>query len=154
MLITQFGQPRLEIDLDLVNRLQNPLPGCDVMGLGIDGVTSDPRQYFAGQRVEQGQALDLVVEQFDPQRLPFRFGRIDIDHLATDAIGGAAQFGFVAGILQFGETAQQGPLLDHVAPDQMQHHAEIRCGLAEAVNRGNRGDDNGVAPLDERLGRG
>ena len=124
------------------------------MGLGVDGVTSDPRQYFTCQWVEQRQALDLVVEQFDAQRLPFRFGRIDIDHLATDAIGGAAQFGFVAGILQLGETAQQGPLFDHVAPDQMQHHAEIGRGFAKAVNRGNRGDDDGIAPLDERLGRG
>src|SRR3546814_18076012 len=60
--------------------------------LGVDGIARQRAQGLAGERIEQGQLLDLTVEQFHPQRLGVRFGRMHVDHLAAHAIGTAAQF--------------------------------------------------------------
>jgi hypothetical protein len=110
-------------------------------------------QHLAGQRVEETERLDLVVEQFDPHGLALGFGREDVDHVAAHAVGALRQVEFVARVLHVGEAAQQLALVDAVAANQVQHHAQVRVGVTEAVDRRDRGDDDRVRPLEQRLGR-
>jgi hypothetical protein len=66
-----------------------------------------------GQRIEQRQALNFFIKQLNAQRNIVRFRREDIDHLAAHAEGAALEGLIVAGILQLGQTAQYGALVDH-----------------------------------------
>ncbi len=146
-------QPVGELDLDRLDRLQHGAPGAHVVGLRVDGVARQPATDLAGERVEQGDRLDGVVEQLDANRLGVRFGREDIDHLAPHAIGSAAQFIVAARVLQFGEPADRLALLEAVAANQVQHHAEVLVRIAEPVDRRNGGHDQCVASLEQGLGR-
>ena len=63
------------------------------------------------------------------------------------------QVELVARVLHVGQAAQQLALVDALAAHQVQHHAEVRLGIAEAVDRRHRRDDDRVAALEQRLGR-
>ncbi len=109
--------------------------------------------HLARQRIEIGQRLDLVVEQLDAHRVAVRLGREHVDDVAADAVRALREVQFIALVLQLGQPAQDRALVDPVAAHQVQHHAEVGLGVAEPVYRGDRGDNDCVAPFDERLGR-
>ena len=110
-------------------------------------------QHLARERIEPGQRLDVIVEQLDPHRLASGFGREDVDHVAAHAIGAGREVDLVARVLHVGEPAQQLALVHALATHQVQHHREVGLRVAEAVDRGDGGDDDRVAPLEQRLGR-
>ena len=149
----QLRQALVEFDLDLFDGLENGLARRNVMGLGIDGHALDPLHDLAGQRVEMTELLDLVVEQLDADRFPLRVGRMDLDHIAAHAVAAAREVHVVARVLQLRQAAQDLPLIHRVAHHQVQQHLEIGLGVAETVDRRHRGHDDGVAPLEQRLGR-
>ena len=106
----------------------------------------------AGERVEQLQRLDLVVEQLDADRQFAVLGRKHVDGVAAHAEGAAREILLVARVLH----ADQPP--DHVAlPDLVAHphdeaHLRVVLGRADAVDGAHRGDDHRVAPLQHALG--
>ena len=124
------------------------------MGLGIDRRARHPPRHLAGQRVEVTDVVDLVVEQLEPDRLPLGLRREDVDHLAPDAVGAGPQIHLVAGVLHVGQPTQDLALVRLLAAIEMQHHAEVGPRVPEPVDRGHRGDDDRVAPLQQRLRRG
>jgi hypothetical protein len=124
-----------------------------VVRSGIEGETRNAADRRAGQRIKQRQVLDLTVEQLDANGFRLVFGRKNVDHLATHAIAAAAQFVVAAFVLQLGESAEQLALVDSVAAHQMQHHLEVFVGIAEAVNRRYRGNDQCISPLEQCFGR-
>jgi hypothetical protein len=65
----------------------------------------------------------------------------------------ARQFQIVAGVLQIRQPAQDGALIDLFAAHQMQHHFHVGIGIAQTVNRRHGGDNDGIGPLQNRLGR-
>ncbi len=123
------------------------------MRFRVDRVARDALLQFSGQRIEQGEILDLAVEQFDAQRGRFRLGRVDVDHFAANAVAGASKFQFVAGVLHLGQAPDQFALVDPFAPDHVQHHPKVFVRIAEAVDRGYGRHDQGVASLQHGLGR-
>ncbi|MNZ86664.1 hypothetical protein D3C78_1054910 [compost metagenome] len=122
------------------------------MALGVEGETRQLADHLAGQRVEGGQAFHLVVEQLDADRLQLRLGRIDVDHIAAYPEGGAGEVHVVARVLQLGQPTQQFALVEFVAAVDVQDHLQVRLGIAQAVDRRHRGDDDRVRPLEQRLG--
>ncbi len=122
------------------------------MGLGEDRVTRDLAHHDAGQGIEEGKGLDLVVEQLHADRLVVRFRRIDVDHVPTHPIGAAVQLYLVALVLESGQLSQHGPLVEPVTPGQMQDHLEVGLGVAEAIDGGDGGDDDDVRALQQGLG--
>jgi hypothetical protein len=56
--------------------------------------------------------------------------------------------------LEFGQAAQHDPLIDAIPALEVQHHAQIGAGVAQAVDRRHRGDDDGIRPLQQGLGGG
>ena len=123
------------------------------MGRWIDRESRHPAQHLAGERIEKAQRLDLLVEQFDPHRLALRLGRKDIDDIAANPVGALLQVDLVARVLHVGQTPQELALLQDVAARHVQHHAEVSLRIPKAVNRRHRRHDDGVGPLEQRLGR-
>ncbi|MNB83352.1 hypothetical protein D3C75_301880 [compost metagenome] len=137
----------LELFLDVIDGAQYGLPRRGVVGLGVDGVAHHSLLYGTGQGIELGEALHLLVKQLHPQGQLVRFGRVDVDHLPPHPEGATLEGHVVAGVLQFGEAAQDIPLVDHIPDLEMQHHAEVGLGVPQTIDGRYRGDDHHVSPL-------
>ena len=158
LLFQQFivGQQHLtaiaQLDFNLFHRLYDTLAWGHVVGLWIDGVTLDHRLHMAGKRVEQRQPLHLFIKQFYAQGDIVGLGGEDINHLAAHAERTALEGLIVAGVLQLGQTAQNGALIDNHAHRQVQHHFQVEIRVAQTVNRRYRGHHHHIATLKQRFG--
>ena len=146
-------QPLAQLVLDAFHRLQKLLARGDVVGLGIDRVARQLAQHLAGQRIEQAQRFDLIIEQFHAQRVLIGFSRMNVDDLTAYPKRTARQFQVIAGVLQIGKPAQNGALIDLLTAHQMQDHLHVPFGIAQTVDRGNGSDNDRIRPLQNRLGR-
>ena len=108
-----------------------------------------PPQRLAGQRIERGQLVDLVAEQADAQRELF-VRRIDLDDVAADAEGAAAELVVVALVLDFDQLAQDLIAVDPLPFLERQHQAVVGVGRSQAVDARHAGDDDDVAALEQR----
>ena len=125
----------------------------DVVGLGIDGQAGVLLLDGAEERIDLGEGVDLVAEEFDAVGV-FVVGGIDLDDVAADAEGAAAEVDVVALVEDFDEAAGDVFALDLLAFFEQQQHAVVGFGRAEAVDAGDGGDDDGVAALEEAAGGG
>jgi len=55
--------------------------------------------------------------------------------------------------LQAGQPPQQLALIETVTPIDVQHHLQVRLWIAQAIDARDRGDDDRIRPLQQRLGR-
>ena len=143
-----------QFQLDVLDGAQQGLARCGVVGLGIEGEARQLADHLAGQGIEGRQALHLVVEQLDAHGFQVGFRREDVDDVAAHPEGGAGEFHVVAAVLQLGQPAQDGALVDAVTAIQVQDHLQVGLGTAQAIDGGHRGDDDGVLALQQRLGGG
>jgi hypothetical protein len=109
---------------------------------------------LAGERVEQRQRLDLVVEQLHPQRLVVGLRRVDVDHVAAHPIGAAGELDLVAAVLQRGQRRSMARWSMMLAAGQVQHHLQIGLRVAEAVDARHRRHQDDVRALQQGLGGG
>ena len=107
----------------------------------------------AGQRVEQLQRLDLVVEQRDADRVLGVLGRKDVDHVAAHAEGAAMKVDLVALVLHLGQALDHVALPHAVADAHGENHLVVFVAVADAVDARNGGDDHHIAALEQTLGR-
>ena len=142
-----------ELDLDLLDRVEHLLPARHVVARRKHGEAADPLPDVAGERVEQLQRLDLVVEQRDAHRVLGVLGREDVDHVAADAKRAAPEIGLVARVLHLGQPADRVALRQRVAFLHVQDHAVVLGRVADAVDRGDRRHDHAVRALEDRLRR-
>ena len=153
-LLFKFGLPPVEL---FQNRADGALflrGGHDVMRLRID---RQSRQIvlaganFPGQRVHLADGVHLSAPEFDCVSVVL-IRRINFQAIAAHAERAAAQI-LGALVLDVHQLAQQClarralPLLDH------QEHAVIRFRGTEAVNAGDRSDDDDVPAFEQRAGR-
>ena len=149
----QFEEPRAQFIADLIHRLVHPFLRGHVMRRGVHGEPRHLAQHLARERIEVAQGIDLVVEQLDPHRLALRLGREDVDDIAAHPIGALLQVDFIARVLHVRQAPQQLALLQPVAARHVQHHAQVRFRVAQPIDRRHGRDDDGVRPLEQRLGR-
>ncbi len=149
----EVSEARAQLHLDLVHGLQQALARRHVVRRRKHGQPRHLAQHLAGQRVEERERLDLLVEELHAHRIAFRLRREDVHDVAAHAERALAQVQFVARVLHVGEAPQQLALVHAVAAHEVQHHLEVGLGIAEAVDRGYRGDDDRVGPLEQGLGR-
>ena len=131
---SEIVQALLEFDLDLFAGREQRLPRRDVVCFRKDREPRYARGHFARQRIEIRQRLDFVIEQLDPYSIPLRVRRKYIDDIPTDAVGALREVQFVALVLQLREPPQNRALIDPIAADQVQHHAEVGFRIAQAVD--------------------
>jgi hypothetical protein len=108
---------------------------------------------LARQRIEQHEGVDFVVEQLDAQRFALGLRRKDVDDIATHTIRTLREIELVALVLHVREPAQELALIDAIAAREVQHHRQIRFGIAQAVDRRDGRDDDRVPALEQRLRR-
>ncbi|MNT20976.1 hypothetical protein D3C72_1562990 [compost metagenome] len=105
-----------------------------------------------GERVEQLQRLDLVVEQLEADRQLAVLGRKHVDGVAAHPERAARKVLLVARVLHADEPRDQVALADLVADAGNQPHLHVVLGRADAVDGAHRGHDDRVAPLQHALG--
>ena len=85
------------------------------MALRKNGDTWQALLDRARQRIERTEILDLLIEQLNPNGQLTRFGRKNIDHVASDAIGPSFEIDVIACVLEFSELPQHTALIDNLA---------------------------------------
>ena len=105
-------------------------------------------QHLAGQRVNFGDAFDLVAPEADAVG-GFFLRRLDLQHIAAHAEAAALQNVVVAVVVDLHQVAQDVVAPHHLAHGQPQHYAAVVLGAAEAVNAGDRGHDHNVAAAEQ-----
>ena len=83
----QFGEAQAQFLADMVDRAHQPVLRRHEVRAGIHGEPRDAARDFPGQRIEQGQRFEGLVEEFDTQCFPFGFGGKDVDHVAAHPVG-------------------------------------------------------------------
>ena len=142
-----------EIRADLVDAGEQRLARRDVVRLRIDRRARRALRDLARQRIEEADLLDLVVEQLDAHGVLLRLRGKDVDDVAAHAIRAAREVERVARVLELRQAAQEIALVQRRAAREVQHHAVVRLGIAEAVDRRHRRHDDDVAPLEQGLRR-
>jgi len=108
----------------------------------------------AGERIEQGEVLDLVVEHLDAHRELGVFRREDVDHVAAHAEGAAAEVDVGASVLHRHQALDEVAVRHALTLTQVQDHGVVVDRVANAVDARHRGHDHHVAALHQALGRG
>ena len=139
--------------LDRLDRGDDPAARRRVVARRVDHEARDLLADAAGERVEQRQRLELVVEQLDPDRQLAVLGREDVDRVAAHAERAAREVGLVARVLHPDQVGDRVALAELVADAHDHPHLGVVLGRADAVDRAHRGDDDDVAPLEHALGR-
>ena len=122
----------------------------DVVGVGEDADEEEVGGLLAGQRIELGDGLDLVAEQRDAPGGVLVVGGEELDGVAADAEGAADEAGVAALVLELGEGAEQLALVDGLALAQVEGHGGVVFDRADAVDAGDRGDDDDVVAFEQR----
>ena len=148
----KLRQPVAQFDLDALDRVEHGLARRHVVRRRVDREARDLLAHAAGQRVEQLQALDFVVEQLDPHRQFSVLGREDVDRVAAHAEGAARELGLVAAVLHRRQAGDDVALTHLVVGAQRHHHRVVVAGVADAVDRRDGGHDHRVAAFEQALG--
>ncbi len=125
----------------------------DVVGFGVDGEAAVALLDGAEEGVDLGEGIDFVAEELDAEG-GLVVGGVDLDDVAADAKGSAAEVDVVALVEDFDEAAGDVFALDALTFFEQEEHAVVGFGAAEAVDAGDGGDDDGVAALEEGAGGG
>jgi hypothetical protein len=116
--------------------------------LGVDGQARVLLLDGAEERVDLREGVDLVAEELDAEGV-LVVGGVDLDDVAADAEGAAAEVDVVALVEDFDEAAGDVLALDLLAFFEQQQHAVVGFGRAEAVDAGDGADDDAVAAFEE-----
>ena len=121
------------------------------MGVGEDADEGEVGGFLAGERIELGDGFDLVAEQRDAPGGVLVVGGEELDGVAADAEGAAHEAGVAALVLQLAMSgAEQLALVDLLALAQVEGHGGVVFDRADAVDAGDRGDDDDVVALEQR----
>ena len=119
------------------------------------GVDADARQRVgagAGQRVELADRFELLAEEGEPPGAVLEVGRPDLERIAADPEGAAGEALVVAAVLLLDEVGDDAALVVGLADDEVLGHRAIGLDRADAVDAGDRGDDDDVVALQQRPG--
>ena len=118
------------------------------MAVGVDLDRVQRRGLLAGQGVDLVDRLDLVAEQRDPPGAVLVMRREKLDRVAAHPERAAEEIVVVAPVLQFDKTGEQLGAVDPVALGERQGHLRIGLDRTDAVDAGDRGDDDDIAPFE------
>ena len=124
------------------------------MAVGVEVDLVQRRHARAGQRIEFLQAFHLVAEQGHAPGAVLVMAWENIDALAAQAERAALKGDIVATVLQLDQRLRQQVTVDLAAALQLHRHARIGLDRADAVDAGDRGDDDDVVALQQRPRRG
>ena len=100
--------------------------------------------------IDLADRLDLVAEELDADRGLVLVRREDLDHVAAHAERAAVEVDVVALVLDVDELPEQLVAPELLALLQIDEQAVVALGRADAVDAADRGDDDDVAPREQR----
>ena len=153
MLVLELGFPLGELGDDGVDGGGFALGEDDVVALGVDGEAGVLLADGAEEGVDLGEGVDLVAEELDAEGV-LVVGGVDLDDVAADAEGAAAEVDVVALVEDLDEAAGDVFALDLLTLFEEEQHAVVGFGGAEAVDAADGGDDDGVSAFEEGAGGG
>ena len=107
---------------------------------------------LAGERINLGDALYLIAKELEPQDRLFT-GRLHLERIATHAKLRSAERRIIALILQINKVTQDRITAILAALPDTEDRGAVINWRTEAIDAGDRGNDDRVATLKERLGR-
>ena len=122
------------------------------MRLRVDGNLVQTANDLSGQWVEPGKLVDLVAKQTNSERVLF-VRRHDFDDVAANTERAAPELHVVSFVLDLDQLAQDLVAIDPLTELQRQQQTVVRLGRAQTVDARDAGDDDDVAPLEERTRR-
>ena len=149
----ELVEARLQLLLDRLDRLQQRRARRHIMRIGVDLDEFEVLRLLAGQRIEFGDRLDLVAEEADAPGAVLVMGGKDVDRVAAHAEDAAREIAERALVLQRDEVGDELALVDLLAELQREGHRRIGLDRADAVDAGDRGDDDDVVALEQRARR-
>ena len=99
--------------------------------------------------VDLRNRLDLVAEQLDPHG-GVVVGREDLDHVAAHPELAPLEIELGPLVLDFDQFPEHGVPVDLRSRLEHEHHAVVRLRRSQAVDARHRGDDDDVAPFEQR----
>ena len=141
-----------QFDLDRLDRAVQLLFGRDVVFGREDLQFVDRLDVFAGEDVDDVDRLDLVAEKLDPVD-QFLFDADELERVAAHAERAAHEVEVVAPVLHPDQLAQKIVAVDRIADLDVGRELHVVGRRAQAVDARDRGDDQGVGPGQQRLGR-
>ena len=103
--------------------------------------------------IEFDDAVDLIAEKLDAHGAVVVAGREDLDDIAAHAELTALERDIVALVADGDELLEDRISIDNLPLVQGEHHLVVALRRAEAVDAGDRGNDDEVAPLEKRARR-
>ena len=148
----QLFKPLGQLYFDGFNRRQNLVARRDVMAGRIDREARNFLTNAACERIEQLQAFNFIIEQFNAHRKFRMLCGKHIDGVAANTELAAAKVLVVALVLHANELRNHIALPHFVARAQSHDHAVVTLGLANAINGRDRGHNDHIAALHQTLG--
>ncbi len=150
--LDQPVQARLQLLADGLDRLLQGGARGDVVAVGVDADLRQLGGLLPRERVELVDRLHLVAEQGHAPGAVLVVGGEDLQGVATFPERAALEGLVVALVLLGHEIGEQALLVHLVADVQVEGHGRVGLDRADAVDAGDRGDDDDVVALQDRAG--
>ena len=149
-LLRQQLEPLLELLADGLDRAPHGLVGRRVVRRREDHRAVHLALDAAAQRIDLGHRLDLVAAPLDADRGVGLVGREHLDGVAAHAERAAVEVDVVALVLHLDQPAQHAVAVDRGPDVDLAGHRRVGLARADAVDARHRGDDDHVAPRQQR----
>ena len=149
----QERQPLAQLLLHRLQRAVELLGRRHVVAGRVDVDLAQPVLHLPAQRIHAVDGVDRVAEQLDADRRGLLVGREHLDHVAAHAERPPVEVVVVALVLHRDEPTDDRVAVDDVALPHRHVHALVGLGRADAVDAGDRGHHDHVAPLQQRARR-
>ena len=133
-------QPLLQLRLDGLHGNLQPVPGGDEMTARKDGIFGQTLKHHAAQRIDNGNGLDGIPKEPDPDRPLLLVDRKNIDHIPPGPEGAPVK-GDIVSLIEHVDQTPLHLLRRKIAPRlQEEMHVLIFLRRAEAIDAGDGGD--------------
>ena len=149
-LVHQLVQPEAQLALDPLDRLLHRRARRDVMAVGIDADLFERIGFRARQRIEFDDGFKVIAKEGKPPGPVFQVGRPHFQTVAAHPETAALKRLIVAAVLlrhQFRHHLADVIALPH---QQILRHRRIGFDRSDAIDAGDRGDDDHIIPFQQR----
>ena len=144
----ELRQPLLQLGLDGIDRLQQPVARRDVVRVRVDRHAVQLPDHRAAHRVDEREGVDLVAEHLDAHG-DIVVGREDLDHVSAHPELAALEIERGPLVLNLDQLPEHGVPVDLLPRLEHEHHPVVRLGRTEAVDARHGGHDDHVAALEQ-----
>ncbi len=152
VLAREHLKPVAELGLDLDDGPLHVLARSHVVGARVDGDVVELAEDLAGQRIEPDDAVDLVAEQLDADRV-LLVGREDLDRVAARPELAPHEVHVVALVLDVDQLLKDEVAIGRATAGEVDDLIEVLLGRAQAEDRRNARHDQHVLALKQSARR-